>query len=83
VGFHGLSLYKSRLQPHIQGYGKPAFFYTDDAPVENSVGKKLLKLAAEIVLTKASRNQMSAEEIERALINAYNTLFRMRQVRGR
>lgn len=41
------------------------------------MSKKLLELAVEIVQAQASMNKMSAEEIEMALVRAYNALQKM------
>ena len=41
------------------------------------MGKKLLELAAEIVQAQASISKMTAEEIEQALVSAYNALQKM------
>ncbi|MGC8491763.1 MAG: MucR family transcriptional regulator [Syntrophobacteraceae bacterium] len=41
------------------------------------MGKKLLELAVEIVQAQASVSKMTAEEIEHALVRAYNALQKM------
>ena len=41
------------------------------------MGKKLLELAVEIVHAQASISKMTAEEIEKALVRAYNALQKM------
>ena len=41
------------------------------------MGKKLLELAVEIVQAQASVSKMTAEEIEQALVRAYNALQKM------
>ncbi|MDR3567618.1 MAG: MucR family transcriptional regulator [Syntrophobacteraceae bacterium] len=41
------------------------------------MGKKLLELAVEIVQAQASISKMTAEEIEQALVRAYNALQKM------